>query len=1016
MKKILLMFMAAALMLVGCEDSAQLDYHGYNPNTGQQNPDDEKEDPEKPDDPKPDDPTPPQTDYPVLAEGENAASLPLISTNPTFVSQDMTANVVVRFNLAGTDMDTKATSVYAHTGVITNLSSATSDWKYVVVDWGVNDPKVQLFRHEQTSIWYMILTGGPRAYYGVPEDEQIQKLAFVLRSGDKSTAGDVLYEVKDNGNDIFYELVEGELNVSITTPQNGTVWEVGQTYDVKAKAVGAKSLKLYMNEEVIGENTTGAEIAYQYTPSAPIDLTFKAVASNGETEVEDVVKVSVLGAVENQPRPSGVKEGVSFNGNDATFVLYAPGKKSVSLLGDFNQFSITNEHLMKKDGDYFWVTVTNLDPNFEYAYQYLVDGSIKVGDPYSEKILDPWNDKWITASVYPNLREYPSETTDIVSCFTINEPEYNWTVTNFQRPAENSLAVYELLIRDFTTERSIDAVTAKLDYLEELGINAIELMPIQEFDGNDSWGYNPCFYFAPDKAYGTEEAYKRFIDACHQRGIAVILDVVFNHSTGQFPWAKMWWNSSANKTASDNPFFNVDAPHNWSVYHDFNHTYPKTRSFFKEVLQFWLKEYKVDGFRFDLTKGLVQNPGNYDAGGYSAERIGILKDYANAIREVTPDAYIIFEHFVDQSEETELYNSVGALCWNNAQLEGYMESVMGWYEGGSTGGAKIWGLMGDFQNNNWSNDILFAQSGNLMVAQDVIFADANKEGCVFKVRENRSWDVSYGVTDGSKKYGIGEQIVLNGTANALVNAQVGVKYDVYFDPATMKVWVMNDGATPSSLRRNNVTRANTGKSNFSDFKRGRMNNIETHDEERIAYKAITYGQTWVASDWTVISKHLQAVYAFHFLTPYPKMLWQFGELGYDFSINSNESGVVGSGDDYRTHRKPIRWDYVSDPNRSEIYETLSKVLEFRNQQEAYYGQDNLAVHTWNVGDGDMAGKTLVMDKVVMVANFTNAPSSTVVSVPSAGQWRNLLTGEKVNLSSSQTVNLGASDFVIYVRD
>lgn len=1016
MKKILLMFMAAALMLVGCEDSAQLDYHGYNPNTGQQNPDDDKEDPEKPDDPKPDDPTPPQTDYPVLAEGENAASLPLISTNPTFVSQDMTANVVVRFNLAGTDMDTKATSVYAHTGVITNLSTATSDWKYVVVDWGVNDPKVQLFRHEQTSIWYMILTGGPRAYYGVPEDEQIQKLAFVLRSGDKNTAGDVLYEVKDNGNDIFYELVEGELNVSITTPQNGTVWEVGQTYDVKAKAVGAKSLKLYMNEEVIGENTTGAEITYQYTPSAPIDLTFKAVASNGETEVEDVVKVSVLGAVENQPRPSGAKEGVSFNGNDATFVLYAPGKKSVSLLGDFNQFSITNEHLMKKDGDYFWVTVTDLDPNFEYAYQYLVDGSIKVGDPYSEKILDPWNDKWITASVYPNLREYPSETTDIVSCFTINEPEYNWTVTNFQRPAENSLAVYELLIRDFTTERSIDAVTAKLDYLEELGINAIELMPIQEFDGNDSWGYNPCFYFAPDKAYGTEEAYKRFIDACHQRGIAVILDVVFNHSTGQFPWAKMWWNSSANKTASDNPFFNVDAPHNWSVYHDFNHTYPKTRTFFKEVLQYWLKEYKVDGFRFDLTKGLVQNPGNYDAGGYSAERIGILKDYANAIREVTPDAYIIFEHFVDQSEETELYNSVGALCWNNAQLEGYMESVMGWYEGGSTGGAKIWGLMGDFQNNNWSNDILFAQSGNLMVAQDVIFADANKEGCVFKVRENRSWDVSYGVTDGAKKYGIGEQITLNGTANALVNAQVGVKYDFYFDPATMKVWVMNDGATPSSLRRNNVTRANTGKSNFSDFKRGRMNNIETHDEERIAYKAITYGQTWVASDWTVISKHLQAAYAFHFLTPYPKMLWQFGELGYDFSINSNESGVVGSGDDYRTHRKPIRWDYVSDPNRSEIYETLSKVLEFRNQQEAYYGQDNLAVHTWNVGDGDMAGKTLVMDKVVMVANFTNAPSSTVISVPSAGQWRNLLTGEKVNLSSSQTVNLGASDFVIYVRD
>ena len=1012
MKKLLLMLMAVALVAVGCEDSARLDYPGYNPN------DKENPDPEKPNpDPDPEKPNPPQTDYPVLAEGEDAASLPLISTNPTFVSQDTEANVVVRVNMAGTDMDTKATSVYAHTGVITDQSTADSDWKYVVVDWGVNDPKVQLFRHENTSIWYMILEGGPRAFYGVPEGENILKLAFVFRSGDKDASGNVLYEVKNNGADIFYDLVEGELNVSITTPQNGSIWEVGQTYDVKAKAVGAKSLKLFMNDEVIGENTTGEEIVYQYTPSQPVDLTFKAVASDGTNEVEDVVKVSVLGGVENMPRPSGAKEGVSFNGNDATFVLYAPGKTSVSLLGDFNKFAITNEHLMKKDGDYFWVTVTDLDPNFEYAYQYLVDGTIKVGDPYSEKILDPWNDKWISASVYPNLRAYPTETTDIVSCFTINEPAYNWTVTNFQRPAENSLAVYELLIRDFTTERSIDAVTAKLDYLEELGINAIELMPVQEFDGNDSWGYNPCFYFAPDKAYGTEEAYKRFIDACHQRGIAVILDVVFNHATGQFPWAKMWWNSSANKTAANNPFFNVDAPHNWSVYHDFNHTYAKTRSFFKEVLQFWLTEYKIDGFRFDLTKGLVQNPANYDAGGYSAERIGILKDYANAIREVAPDAYIIFEHFCDQSEETELYNSVGALCWNINQMKGYEESVMGWYEGGSTGGGS-WDLMGDFQNNNWSNGLVFSQSGNLMVVQDVIFADANKEGCVFKIRQNGSWDTSYGASDGTYAHSVGQAISLvgpTGAPNVLMNAQVGVKYDFYFDPANMKVWVMNDGQTPSSLRRLS-TRANTGKSCFSDFKKGRMNNIETHDEERIAYKAITYGQTWVKSDWAVLSKHLQAVYAFHFLTPYPKMLWQFGELGYDFSINSNESGVVGSGDDYRTHRKPIRWDYVTDPNRSEIYETLSKVLEFRNQQEAYYGQDNLTVHTWNVGDGDMAGKTLVMDKVVMVANFTNSPSTTTVSVPYAGQWRNLLTGQSVNLSSNQTVNLGASDFVIYVRD
>ncbi|MBQ2364539.1 MAG: alpha-amylase, partial [Alistipes sp.] len=436
----------------------------------------------------------------------------------------------------------------------------------------------------------------------------------------------------------------------------------------------------------------------------------------------------------------------------------------------------------------------------------------------------------------------------------------------------------ELLVRDFSEAGSIDAVTAKLDYLETLGINAIELMPIQEFDGNDSWGYNPCFYFATDKAYGTEEAYKRFIDECHKRGIAVIVDVVFNHATGQFPYAKMWWDSSNNCTSSDNPFFNVSAPHNFSVFHDFKHLYPQTKEYFNEVLKYWLEEYNIDGFRFDLTKGFVQNPGNYDAGGYSAERIAILQGYARAIRAVDEDAYIIFEHFCDQSEETELYNSVGALCWNNNQRGGYKESVLG-YTGGN-------------------------------------------------------------------------------------------------------------------------------KSNFSDFKKGRVNNIETHDEERIAYDAITYGQSWVKGNWAVLSKRLQAVYAFHFLTPYPKMMWQFGELGYDISIEYND----------RTGRKPIHWDYLQNGDRKAMYDALSKIISWRTSHEDYYGQDNLNVHTWNVGDANMSGKVLVMDNVIVVANFSNAEATTTVNVPSAGEWTNLLTGQKVQLGSTYSVKLAGSDYVVFVKE
>lgn len=89
-----------------------------------------------------------------------------------------------------------------------------------------------------------------------------------------------------------------------------------------------------------------------------------------------------------------------------------------------------------------------------------------------------------------------------------------------------------MLFRDFTTEKSVQAAIGKLDYLKELGVNAVEVMPIMEFDGNDSWGYNPNFYFATDKAYGTKTDYQQFVDECHKRGMAVILDIVFNHTWG----------------------------------------------------------------------------------------------------------------------------------------------------------------------------------------------------------------------------------------------------------------------------------------------------------------------------------------------------------------------------------------------------------------------------------------------------------------------------------------------------
>ena len=1013
MKKLFFLMLSAVLFTaVSCEDD-RIFYPPFGPEepgNGGGN-----EDPEDPSNPDPIPPIDEDVDYTQIA---------LVGTDPAFVTSETTTPVKILFNAEGTALDPAVYKgeIYAHMGVITTASTSDGDWKYVLSGWGENLPTCKFTQNaEYPNIFELTMPEGPRAYYGVPASEEILKLAFVFRAAEPTT-GTTYIEVKDNGQDIMIPLSKGGLDVMFTSPVNGSVWEMGQSYVISARASGANSLKLYINDQLV-EESAGTMIEYNYTTSTYEDLVIKAEASNGQDVVSKVVNACVLGATQSESRPAGAKEGVTVNGDEATFVLFAPGKQSVSLLADFNDFSITNRHLMKKDGDYFWTSVSGLETNTEYAYQYLVDGTIKVGDPYSTKILDPWNDKWINqyTTIYPNLREYPADkATDVLSVFTTSTtPVYTWTVNNFQGVNYNQLAVYELCLRDFTTERSIEAARQKLSYLKGLGVNAIELMPVQEFDGNNSWGYNPCFYFAPDKAYGDEAAYKRFIDECHQQGIAVILDVVFNHATGQFPWAKMWWDGDA--TANDNPFFNRSAKHDFNVYHDFNHLYPKTRSYFKEVLQYWLKEYKLDGYRFDLTKGFVQNPSNFAASGYSAERIEILSDYARAIREVKPDAYVIFEHFCDQSEEDKLYADVQALCWNNNALGGYCESVMGWFDGASDPGtANTFYCMGDFQGDNWQRGVVMTAEGNLFVAQDVVFANANNEGCDFKIRQGTTWDVSYGTTNGDYSNSIGAVISLNGTQNVQVAATVGVKYDIYFDNNSnpKRVWVMPDGQKPSAssaARPKATTYAN--KSNFSEFKKGRMNNIETHDEERIGYKAITWGQSWVKSDWSVISKHLQSVYAMHFLTPYPKMMWQFGELGYDYSINSNEAGtIVGEGDQYRTDPKPVRWEYFDDANRKAVYTTLSKVLAFRNAHPEIYAVNDIPVRTWAVGDADMATKTLVMDRVICVANFTNGASSKTVSGYQSGTWKNLLTGATVSLGSSHTVHLGASELVILVKE
>ena len=171
------------------------------------------------------------------------------------------------------------------------------------------------------------------------------------------------------------------------------------------------------------------------------------------------------------------------------------------------------------------------------------------------------------------------------------------------------------------------AIEDTLDYLENLGVQAIELMPVNEFNGNDSWGYNPTFYFAVDKAYGTKEDLKSLVNACHERGIAVILDVVANHADQPNPFITMYYEDW--EVLPNNPWFNVEAPHDLDFFYDWNHSSPLTRAFVKQNLDHWVDNYHIDGFRWDFTQGILQQTGVN--GNYSAQRIGWLKEYGDYV-------------------------------------------------------------------------------------------------------------------------------------------------------------------------------------------------------------------------------------------------------------------------------------------------------------------------------------------------------------------------------------------------
>ncbi len=737
-------------------------------------------------------------------------------------------------------------------------------------------------------VWSIKLT--PRTYFAVPTSKTIRRLGLLLKNG----AGTAQTE------DLFVSLYDVGFSIAFLQPtQASSVLKAGQNVPVSIKttekavltaevSVGdvvipaAASLLGFTKDSVESFSKTLnysdlAALANANSSTITIKVQGKGKTGTASTQISLMIPPKYV--TENVP--ATWKDGINYlSDTNVGLVLYAPFKEFVYVLGDFNNWTVSASYLMKRsvDGTRYWLEIPNLEKGKEYAFYYSIDGVLNVADPYSEKILDPSNDKYIPTTTYPNLKTLPSSVTTIASVLQTGQAPYTWKTTNFKRPAKDDLVIYELHIRDFSADKNYKAVLDTLPYLKKLGINAIELMPIQEFTGNDSWGYNPTFYFAPDKAYGTANDLKTLVDKCHEQGIAVLLDMVFNQADYEFPYVKMYWNNT--QPSADSPFFNQQAIHPSHFFFDFNHESAATRAYVNRANQYWLTEYHIDGYRFDLAKGFTQKVTSNDSqfSLYDASRVAIWKNYVDGIRKVDIDAFVILELFSEDAEEREFVNY----------------------------GMMVWG------NHN---------------------------------------------------------------------------YD-------FRGMVKGDGGDVSRLSYKARGMSSPGVIGY----------MESHDEERMMYDTEQNGKangSYTAKDIPTAWDRVKASAALFLSVPGPKMIWQFGELGYDINIDYNG----------RTGAKPLKWTYLADANRAKLYKAFGALNQLKTKEAIFKTTDFVL---------DVAGmqKKVTLNSlsntVVTIANFDLSTKPVTKIFPKAGKWYDFFTGTSIDVVDTELpLFLAAGEFHIF---
>lgn len=790
--------------------------------------------------------------------------------------------VTIIFNAVGTPLENSTQNIHLYAGVTIN----NQPFQRANDTFFSNDPSINpIFTRTSSNNYQITLGPSLNEFFNVdPNVETITAIDFVIRNATGSNGANPI-QTRDFSLPIF----PPGLNAVISSPSDNQIFAINQTIDIIGNSSQSASLELFVNDSSIA-TTSGTMLTSPFTFNSPGNFTIRFTSNTGNATAQDDVSAFVPASVENVPRPSGLQNGVNENTDGSvTFLLAAPRKSSALLIADFTDWKPTLATQMKKDGDYFWVTVpaNQFTAGVTFQYQYIVDNTIKIADPFSTLILDPQNDQFIKAGNFPDLPPYPvNETTGDITLHTYQEAPYNWTVTDFQRPDQENLVIYELLVRDFSEQDSFQAIIDNIDYIVNLGVNAVEFMPLNEFEGTDSWGYNPKFHGALDKAYGTPDKFKELVDLLHANGIAVIIDVVYNHAFGQSPLVQMWPDASGFNAGPDNPYLNQTARHPFNVGTDFNHESLWTQQYVKQTMQYFLDEFQIDGFRFDLSKGFTQRNSGSNVGLWNRRddsRIAILNDYQAFLFDNNDnDLYLILEHLSDNDEEKILADA----------------------------GFMLWGKMTDQYKQN---ALGFASNSD-----------------VFRTYfSSRSF-----------------------------NDQHLVAYS------------------------------------------------ESHDEQRIVYETVQNGNQSNSShrvrNLSVALDRQEAIAAILYSIPGPKMLWQFGELGYDIMINQNG----------RTGRKPVPFSngYSTDSDRTDLYEVTSELIKLKikypetfNTTDNFLDLSNGLVKRVRLNGADF--------DVIVVANFDVTSKNIAPQYTQTGTWYDFFEGTSQNISNqNSTVNVPAGGF------